>query len=155
VMPRAWRASAVAVLAVLCACPGGNAASGPLDTYNPKEDPNYRRAITEKQASWERILSFIAEFEALQPASTTRRESGPQPAVPQTPSYTAGEPPPRPLPDVSTYGALFGYPLYGDPFWRRPWRHESPRIPWWSLLPFTKDDRHRRDVVFPRHLPHK
>ena len=124
-------------------------ASATPDQYDPRLDPNYSRETSETAPiNWEAVWSLVREFEA----RTYLNVDGPQVAAPyaqpQPWHYVQG----TSLFDSSSQG--YGVPVYGDPYALAryayypslsPWWGKSPRIPWWSLIPFsTNHHRHQK-----------
>ena len=132
------------VLLLLCACAGqGEAASGTVEPYNPKDDPNYTQATAKRPpVTWEAVSTLVQAVETTPYAG--RRQDVTLSAPPQPLPYTQATAPEVPSPsafDAPIYGAFGAIPyyVYSPPFL---WRETSPRIPWWSLLPLTKHNRH-------------
>ncbi len=125
----------------------GFAVAGPLEGYNPKDDPNYTRALGNRAVRDEALLGLIGEFEGQQTTSPARPLPVSQAAPPQPQSYVSGD---TRVASVSTgqpnYGPEYGFgagyapafSYYGHTVWYPGWWQASPRIPWWSLLPFTR-----------------
>lgn len=130
--------------------------AGQAGAYNPKEDPNFvQRSAERSSARSAQLLDLVGEFERLQPGTGSRaRELAPARA-PQPTAYTASESSAlpyaaAPLDPYLGYGyaaAGWTHPFAHDAFFRggrhAPWGPHayagtSPRIPWWSLLRFTK-----------------
>jgi hypothetical protein len=135
-----------AVLLLLGAYAGqGEAASRTVESYHPKNDPNYTQATAQRHpVAWEAVSALAQAFETVPYAK--RRQDVTLSAPPQPLPYTQATAPQVPAPaafDVPVYGyGAFGavpYYVYSSPF---SWREPSPRIPWWSLLPLTKHKRH-------------
>jgi hypothetical protein len=111
--------------------------------YDPNRDPNApRRGVELPPAKRDLVFAMAGEFERLQPASTQRSELqlphflAPQPG----PYLNGGNSNPAPTPSLSyPWGPQIDPWLsYGHPGWFPGWAYSSPRIPWWSLVPFTK-----------------
>lgn len=132
------------VLLLLCTYAGqGETASGTVEPYNPKNDPNYTQATAKTPpVTREEVSTLVHAFETTPYAG--RRQDVVQFAPPQPLPYTQATAPEVPAPsafDVPLYGAFGAAPyyVYSPPF---PWWQTSPRIPWWTLLPLTKHRRH-------------
>jgi len=124
-------------------------ASAATDQYDPRRDPNYsREAFETTPINWEAVWGLVREFEMRTYASVGRSQPASQFAVPQPWHYVQG----TSLFDSSSPG--YGVPVYGDPYALAryayypslsPWWGKSPRIPWWSLIPFsTNHYRHQK-----------
>ena len=125
----------MAVLLLLFAHAGqAGAAVGVAEGYNPKEDPNYAQATSRSlSARLEAIQELVKEFEGqLIPTVGAGQETA-QSTAAQPDHYTHATPPAAER--EPTFVDPFSYP-YGR--WR--WRG-SPRIPWWSLIPFARGDK--------------
>ena len=122
------------------------AVSAAPDQYDPRRDPNYsREAFQTAPIHWEAVWGLVREFEARTYLNVDRPQVAAPYAQPQPWHYVQG----TSLSDSSSPG--YGVPVYGDPYALAryayypslsPWWGESPRIPWWSLIPF-KRDHHR------------
>jgi hypothetical protein len=135
--------------------------AGQLGAYNPKEDPAIvQRSAERSSASSAQLLGMVGEFERLQPGNSSRVRELPAARAPQPTSYTASGSPDAasqarpyaaaPVDPYLWYGYAapgWAHPFAHDPFFRggrhAPWGPHahaltSPRIPWWSLLRFTK-----------------
>jgi len=143
-LPTQCRIILIAVLFVFGMLALGKANAEQEKPYNPQKDPTYRGDAAEKApASGGPVRDLVEEYErrSLPPAEPPR--VGPPPDAVQPQSYTATPPPSDPRADAP--GAFYcnspvylGYPYgCGTPWW---WE-TSPRIPWWSLTPFTKEDK--------------
>jgi hypothetical protein len=135
----------MAAFLLLVAWPGhGGAAADVLERYNPKDDPNYAPGPSKSLAvQGEAIWKLVEAFQGEPIPRAERREVVAQSAPPQPDHYTR-----ETAPSVSR-GTVqdpffinpFGYPYapYGSSYlW---WHERSPRIPWWSLIPFAKGDK--------------
>ncbi len=121
------------------------AVSPTKDQYDPRKDPNYSRENSERPLNWEAVWGLVREFETRTP-SIGRGQPPSQFAVPQPWHYvqevpSSGAPPP--ISGAVGYGAPYGGPFYGYDPWFPGWWGTSPRIPWWSLIPFVSHHRHR------------
>lgn len=140
----------IAATVLLVARPGvGHAASVPSDQYDPRRDPNYsRQAWLTAPIPWEAVLALAREFEGRTYQIMDRRQPSSQFAAPQPWHYVQETPSPWATSSVSGaagYGGPYGGPFYGYDPWFSGWRETSPRIPWWSLVPFTtKHHQHHR-----------
>ncbi len=115
--------------------------AGPAGAYDPNKDPNVVRPGTERSSSSStQVASLIGEFERLQPESG-RPSRDRQPYDPPQPSlYADGYSQPTPAQPLP-YGVgadSYYYSWDGNSRWAPGRLHSSPRIPWWSLLRFTK-----------------
>jgi hypothetical protein len=123
----------------------GGAVSVGLDQYDPRRDPNYTRAAFETAPiNWEAVWGLVREFEARSHANAARPLPSSQFAFPQPWHYVQESFSPGGTAPLSSadYGAPYGGPSYRYDPWVPAWRGTSPRIPWWTLIPF-KTDRHR------------
>ena len=135
----------VTVLVVLLANPFTTRAKELWESYNPLEDPNYRQANSEKsQIQGKSIGVLVEQFSNMANSSAERGTEIVQIGQPQPEHYTQSS---KSEPNWSYYTEQGNYPFYT--YGRRfPWRSSygytsSPRIPWWSLVPFVRDpDRH-------------
>jgi hypothetical protein len=122
-----------------------SAVSAATDQYDPRRDPNYTREASETAPiNWEAVWGLVREFEARAHANAARPLPSSQFAFPQPwhyvqESFSPGAPPPL---SSAAYGAPYGGSSYGYDPWFAGWWETSPRIPWWSLIPF-KRDHHR------------
>ncbi len=125
----------------------------PLESYNPKDDPNYAGEAT-APVQWETVLALAAEFDGTPIGSARQARLAGQSAVPQPTQYTdsniAGGTS-QAIPGAPVYGP-YGYPAYGYTSWNVGWWHPSPSIPWWSLIPFARDDFRRSPFAFRGHF---
>jgi hypothetical protein len=115
------------------------------DEYDPRRDPNYSVQMSEQSPmNWEAIWALAREFEARAYPTVDRPQvAQPQPLhyVEQAPSFSGS----LPNPDAPIYGGPYigSWYAYGPSF--SGWWQTSPRIPWWSLIPFnTNHHRHHR-----------
>jgi len=123
------------------------AASRPVEGYNPKTDPNYTQGARQNApADWQAIWGLVQEF-GMQPGPPAERRQGATPyglhqprqyADPSDPST-----PPQLVPGGSVYQSLYGFPTYPYGGSYPGWWDASPRIPWWSLMPFAVHGRDR------------
>lgn len=124
---------------------GGAVSVGP-DQYDPRRDPNYsREAFQTAPIHWDAVWGLVREFEARTYLNVDRPQVAAPYAQPQPWHYVQGTTPSiaSPLaPEPSIYGGWYGSPLYAAGLPYVAWWNSSPRIPWWSLIPF-KTDRHR------------
>ena len=125
----------VAAILFLVAHPSqGIASVATLEAYNPKDDPNYAQATSGSlSARWEAIQELVKEFEAGAIPTVNRRQGSQSSAAAQPDHYTQATPP-----------AAEREPTFVDPFFYpdgRWWWRGSPRIPWWSLIPFARGDK--------------
>jgi len=141
---RATLSAGFAVLVLLCAYVGqGEAGSKTIESYNPKNDPNYTRATAKRPPVTSEAVSTLAQ--AFETTPNAKQRVGVVPSAPPQPiqyiQATAPEVPSQSALGMPIYGALSAVPyyVYRPSF---PWREASPRIPWWSLLPLTKHQRH-------------
>ena len=140
-----WTVAAVLLLFTHSGGAGAVLAAG--DEYDPRRDSNYSRATSEAaRMDWQAIWALVREFEAraypnIDRPQMTTPYAQPQPwhYVPGAPSFS-GSPP---LPDAPIYGGpyLGSWYAYGPSF--SGWWRDSPRIPWWSLIPPSTHHRHR------------
>lgn len=138
-----WLSIAVSVLLFAHAGQAG-AAVGVAEAYNPKDDPNYVEATSGSPlAKWEAIRELVKEFEAGAFPTVERRQGSQSSAAAQPDHYTQATPP-----------AAEREPTIVDPFvygrWSGWWLGHSPRIPWWSLIPFARGDT---NFHFHGHFP--
>lgn len=124
-------------------------ASAATDQYDPRRDPNYVREVsTTTPMNWQAIWSLVREFEGRTDQIVGRGLPSSQFAVPQPWHYVQETPSPAATPatsDAAVYGGPYGGSFYGYDPWVPGWWQTSPRIPWWSLVPFTtKDHQHHR-----------
>jgi hypothetical protein len=128
---------------------GAGVASAATDQYDPRRDPNYSREASETTPiNWGAFWRLVSEFEARTYAGVGRSQPASQFAVPQPWHYVQESFSPGATPPLSSaaYGAPYGGPSYGYDPWFAGWWETSPRIPWWSLVPFTtKDHQHHRN----------
>ncbi|MBI4381150.1 MAG: hypothetical protein HY574_08150 [candidate division NC10 bacterium] len=121
---------------------GGAVSVGP-DQYDPRRDPNYvREASATTPMNWQAIWSLVREFEGRTDQIVGRGLPSSQFAVPQPSHYVQETPWPGATPSYSgaaVYGGPYGGSFYGYEPWYPSWREASPRIPWWSLIPFKTD----------------
>jgi hypothetical protein len=124
------------------------AVSAAPDQYDPRRDPNYsREAFQTAPIHWEAVWGLVREFEARSHSNMGRSQPSSQFAVPQPWHYVQESLSPGATPPLSSaaYGAPYGGPSYGYDPWFAGWWERSPRIPWWSLIPFTtKAHQHHR-----------
>jgi len=125
-------------------------ASAATDQYDPRRDPNYTREVSATTPmNWQAIWSLVREFEGRTDQIVGRGLPSSQFAVPQPWHYVQETPSPGATLSYSGaagYGGVYGGPFYGYEPWYPSWREASPRIPWWSLVPFTtKDHQHHRN----------
>jgi hypothetical protein len=123
------------------------AASRPGEGYNPKTDPNYTQGARQNvPADWQVIWGSVQEF-GMQPGPPAERRQGATPyGLPQPRQYAdTPDPstPPQLVPGGLVYQSLYGFPTYPYGGWHPGWWDASPRIPWWSLIPFTRHGRDR------------
>jgi len=123
-----------------------SAVSAAPDQYDPRRDPNYTREASETAPiNWGAIWALVREFEARTYLNVDRTQVAAPYAQPQPWHYVQGTTPSiaSPLaPEPSIYGGWYGSLLYAAGLPYVAWWNSSPRIPWWSLIPF-KTDRHR------------
>ena len=135
------RWSMVAFL-LLIGWPGhGAAATDVLEGYNPKNDPNYAAGSSKSPAvQGEAIWTLVEAFQGGPIPQAERREVVALSAPPQPDHYARDTAPPVPRGTLQEPFFInpFGYPYapYGPSYPR--WWDRSPRIPWWSLVPFAK-----------------
>ena len=114
--------------------------SAATDQYDPRRDPNYsREAFETTPINWEAVWGLVREFEARSYANAAQTQPSSQYAVPQPWHYVQESFSPGATPPLSSaaYGATYGGPYYGYDPWVPAWWGTSPRIPWWSLIPFS------------------
>ncbi len=128
----------IASFALLFAHAGqAGAAVGVAEGYNPKDDPNYAEATSGSlSARLEAVRELVKEFEAGAIPTVNRRQGSQSSAAAQPDHYTQATPPAAER--EPTFVDPFSYP-YGR--WNRRWWDSSPRIPWWSLIPFARGDK--------------
>jgi hypothetical protein len=125
------------------------AVSPTKDQYDPRKDPNYTRETLEKTpVNWQAVWVLVRESEARASFTVDRPQVSAPYAQPQPWHYIEGEP------SFSASMASRDAPIYGGPYigsWYAygpsfsGWWQTSPRIPWWSLVPFNRNhDGHRR-----------
>ncbi len=134
-----------AVLLLLTHLVEAGVASAATDQYDPRRDPNYTHEASETAPiNWEAVWGLMREFEARAHANVGRNQPPSHFAVPQPWHDVQEVPSPGATPPIS--GAVgYGGPFYGYDPWLPGWWETSPRIPWWSLIPFKKDHhRHHR-----------
>lgn len=124
------------------------AVSAALDQYDPRRDPNYSVQMSEQSPmNWETIWVMVREFEARSPSVYRPQATTPY-AQPQPWHYVQGTTPSIAsalASDASSYGGWYGNALYPYGATYATWWDSSPRIPWWSLVPFrTNHHRHHR-----------
>jgi hypothetical protein len=120
-------------------------ASAATDQYDPRRDPNYSsEAFETTPINWGAVWGLVREFEARSHANGARPLPASQYAFPQPWHYVQESFSPGATPPLSSaaYGAPYGGAYYGYDPWVPAWWGTSPRIPWWSLIPF-KRDHHR------------
>ena len=135
----------ITALAVFLANPFTTRAKELWESYNPLDDPNYRQVNSGKpQPQGETIGILVKQFESMTSSPAKRDTEIAQIGQPQPEHYTQSS---TSEPNWSYYTEEGDYPFYA--YGRRfPWRStygytSSPRIPWWSLVPFVRDpDRH-------------
>jgi hypothetical protein len=129
--------------------------AGQAGAYDPNEDPNVVQRRAER-SSWRsaQVVSLVGEFERLQPGSSSPSRDRPlsaaaqpalyarsdsQPAAAQPFPYEVGADPYYFSDDYSRWSPVDQFFWNGHHHRWAPARlHSSPRIPWWSLLRFTK-----------------
>ena len=121
----------------------GGAVAGESKPYNPKDDPNYTPETSKKVPErGEAIRGLVKEYEGRAIPGVEGRPGTTQYAPTQPQGYTQ-EPPLADLRESvrdPLFGDAYAYPYYPYGYWYR-WRWTgSPRIPWWSLIPFARDD---------------
>jgi hypothetical protein len=136
--------------------------AGAASAYNPNDDPNVVQGKAQSSAVQSaQVFTMVREFERLEPSNSDRsRESAaaaPQPALYAGSDLPAA--PSQPLPYAAGPTDPYLWDVY-HPFWTPAWNHpsatnqllwhgrhlrwippgahSSPRIPWWSILRFTK-----------------
>jgi hypothetical protein len=138
---------AVAVLLLGQQGEGGVASEIP-DRYDPRRDPNYSREVSATAPiHWEAVWGLVSEFEARSYQAIDRRQSSSPFAVPQPWHYVQGGDTLDVTPSLAgaAYGSPYGGPFNGYDPWFAGWWEPSPRIPWWSLVPFTtKHHKHHQ-----------
>lgn len=122
------------------------AVSAAPDQYDPRRDPNYsREAFQTAPIHWEAVWELVREFEVRSHSNAARSQPSSQFAVPQPWHYVQETPWPAATPPFSG-AAGYGGQYYGYDPWFAGWWEASPRIPWWSLVPFTtKAHQHHRN----------
>jgi hypothetical protein len=121
------------------------AGSGAAEPYNPATDPNAVQGTPQiPPMNWQTIWGLVGEFEA-QPAPPADRGRGAAPFSPYQPWPYTGPPspgaPPQLVPGGLVYQSLYGLPAYTDWSGHSAWWERSPRIPWWSLIPGSRQGR--------------
>ncbi len=116
---------------------------GAAEPYDPKDDPNYAPETSGKlPVGKEAVQELIKEFEGQAMPKGERHPGAAQSAPGQPQQYTQGTtlPAPRVSSQDPVFGDTFAYPYspYGERY--RWWWAGSPRIPWWSLIPFARGD---------------
>ena len=140
--------AAVAALVFFCAQAGqAQVASRTVEEYNPRADPSYTEGATQNApADWQVIWGLVQEF-GMQPGPPAeRRQSATPYGLPQPRQYVdTPDPstPPQLVPGGLVYQSLYGVPAYTYGGWHPGWWDASPRIPWWSLMPFAVHGRDR------------
>jgi hypothetical protein len=118
------------------------------DQYDPRRDPNYTREASETAPiNWGAIWALVREFEARAYPDVDRTQVAAPYAQPQPWHYVQGTTPSiaSPLaPEPSIYGGWYGSLLYAAGLPYVAWWNSSPRIPWWTLIPFKKDHHRPR-----------
>ena len=121
------------------------------EQYDPRRDPNYSRETSDRTPlNWQAVWALVREFEERAYPSIERPQMTAPYAQPQPWHYVQEIPSPvatSPIAGADVYGGAYGGSFYGyDPWFPGRWE-TSPRIPWWSLIPFKKDHhphhRHR------------
>jgi hypothetical protein len=124
------------------------AVSAAPDQYDPRRDPNYsREAFQTAPIHWDAVWGLVWEFEARTYLNVDRPQVAAPYAQPQPWHYVQGTTPSiaSPLaPEPSIYGGWYGSPLYAAGLPYVAWWNSSPRIPWWTLIPFKKDHHRPR-----------
>jgi hypothetical protein len=124
------------------------AVSAAPDQYDPRRDPNYsREAFQTAPIHWEAVWGLVREFETRTHSNMGRSRPSSQFAFPQPWHYVQESLAPGatlPFSGAAIYGGAYGGPSYGYDSWSRGWWETSPRIPWWSLIPFKKDHHRPR-----------
>lgn len=122
------------------------AVSATPDQYDPRHDPNFAPETSERApVNWEAIWGLVREFEARAYLNVDRPQATAPYAQPQPWHYVQGVPTfsgSPPIPDVPGYGDPYvgSWYAYGSSF--SGYWEPSPRIPWWSLIPFRSRDGH-------------
>ena len=123
------------------------AASRPGEGYNPKTDPNYTQGAWQNApADWQVIWGPVQEFGVQPGPQTEHRQSATPYGLHQPRQYADASDPstsPQLVPGGLVYQSLYGVPSYPFGGWYPRWWDASPRIPWWSLIPFTRHGRDR------------
>jgi len=136
----------VAAILFLVAHPSqGIAAATSLEAYNPKEDPNYAQGTSRSlgargKAVWELVKDFQGKAIPMGEASQETAHS----ATAQPEQYTQAVPPTMSTSSDAlnpVFGGPFAYRYYRNGRWGRSRWGRSPRIPWWSLIPFARGDK--------------
>ena len=138
--------SIAAALILLVRSSEAGAVSAAPDQYDPRRDPNYSRETLEKPpVNWDAIWALVREFEARAYPNVNGSQVPAPYAQPQPRHYVEG------APSLSGSPPLSAAPIYGSPYIRSWYAHgpsfsgwwgTSPRIPWWSLIPFRSHHAH-------------
>lgn len=112
-----------------------------IETYDPRLDPNYTRAMsTNPSPDWRAIEALGREFQERSVTAGSRPGAGGQYVQPQPWHYAVADDPVM-ISRADYPGLGYWSPPIGGPYqyWYGPgiygWREPSPRIPWWSLVP--------------------